>query len=67
MEQEKAKLEAAFAKVMGWMHRLEPLIARFTAWLNLPGLPKSVRDEGLAIMGEAARAAERLKKDGPGT
>lgn len=67
VEQEKAKLEAAFERVIGWMHRLEPLIARFTAWLDLPGLPKSVRDEGLAIMRDAARTAEGLKKDGPGT
>jgi len=66
VEQEKAKLEAAFDKVMGWMRRLEPLIARFTAWLNLPGLPEAVRDEGRAIMGDAARTAEELKQDGLG-
>jgi DNA gyrase inhibitor GyrI len=66
LEKEKDKLEAAFKTVTGWMRLLEPLMKRLTAWLNLPGLPKSIRDEGLAIMRDANKAAEGLKTDGLG-
>jgi hypothetical protein len=46
------------------LSRLEPLLTRFVKWLKLPGMPKFIRDEGLALLGDTKETIADLKDDG---
>uniref|UniRef100_UPI0019817B8B hypothetical protein n=1 Tax=Nioella ostreopsis TaxID=2448479 RepID=UPI0019817B8B len=64
LERDQNAAEAQTTRAQWMLDRLEPLLSRFVKWLKLPGLPKFVRDEGLALLGDTRETIADLKDDG---
>ncbi|WP_420398159.1 plasmid recombination protein [Nioella sp.] len=64
LERDQNATEAQATKAQWILSRLEPLLTRFVKWLKLPGMPKFIRDEGLALLGDTRETIADLKDDG---
>ncbi|WP_206052332.1 hypothetical protein, partial [Nioella ostreopsis] len=64
LERDQNAAEAQTTQAHWMLNRLELLLSRFVRWLKLPGMPKFIRDEGLALLGETAETIADLKEDG---
>ncbi len=65
LERDQKATEAQATRAQWMLNRLEPLLSRFVRWLKLPGMPKFIRDEGLALLGETAETIADLQEDRP--
>jgi chromosome segregation ATPase len=65
LEQDQHAAEAQATRAQWMLNRLEPLLSRFVKWLKLPGMPKFIRDEGLALLGETADTIAELEEGRP--